>query len=315
MKNFQNIKVSFVIACYNSENSLKAVVVEVIDALEKLGVSYEIILVNDGSKDGTIEVIKNLCKANFSIKAINLSRNFGQQNAMLAGFNHASGDLVAYCDDDGQSPVNEVHRFVSKIDEGYDMVWAKYPDEKRSFLNTIGANLNNRMLKYLFNKPLDLGFGNLWLAKHFIIKEAIKCKNPRVYLGGVFLTISKNMANVDCEKRDRFIGESNYSLMKLIIIWLNGLTAFSIAPLRVASLTGGLVSVIGFFYMLYLIAYKLIYGDVLIGYSSLMSVILFIGGMLMLMIGILGEYIGRIYSNLNSLPQFVVKQKINLDND
>ena len=189
MKNFQNTKISFVIACYNSENSLKAVVVEVIDALEKLGFSYEIILVNDGSKDGTIEVIKNLCKANFSIKALNLSRNFGQQNAMLAGFNHASGDFVAYCDDDGQGPINEFHRFFTKIDEGYDMVWAKYPDEKRSFLNGIGANLNNRMLKYLFNKPLELGFGNLWLARSFVIKEAIKCKNPRLYLGGVYLTI------------------------------------------------------------------------------------------------------------------------------
>ena len=121
MKNFQNTKISFVIACYNSENSLKAVVVEVIDALEKLGFSYEIILVNDGSKDGTIEVIKNLCKANFSIKALNLSRNFGQQNAMLAGFNHASGDFVAYCDDDGQCPINEFHRFFTKIDEGYDL--------------------------------------------------------------------------------------------------------------------------------------------------------------------------------------------------
>ena len=315
MNNLENRKVSFVIACYNSEKSLKSVVDELIDTLEKLELTYELILVNDGSKDGTIKIIKNLCKSNFNIKALNLSRNFGQQNAMLAAFNFATGDLVAYCDDDGQCPVEEFHRFLTKIDEGYDMVWAKYPDEKRSFLNSVGANINNRMLKYLFNKPLELSFGNLWLANCFIIKEAIKCKNPHLYLGGVYLTITSNMTNVICKKRNRYSGNSNYSLIKLIIVWLNGMTAFSIAPLRIASFAGGSLASFSMLFMIYIIIYKLINGNITVGYSSIMTVILFMGGILMFMIGLVGEYIGRIYQNINSLPQFVVKEKINLDND
>lgn len=315
MNSIEYKTISVVIACYNSENSLKTVVEEVSETLSYEGLDYEIILVNDGSADGTIKVINSLCKSNFRVKGINLSKNFGQQQAMLAGFNFAKGDLIAYCDDDGQSPVSEFKHFFSKINEGFDMVWAKYPDQKRSFFNGIGASLNNKMLKYLFNKPLNLSFGNMWVAKKFIIDEAIKCKNPRIYLGGVFLSVSSNMTNVICKQRNRLSGVSNYSFLKLVTVWLNGLTAFSIAPLRIASFTGGIIALIGVIYMVYIIFSKISNPDVLVGYSSIMSVILFIGGMLMMMMGILGEYIGRIYSNMNTLPSFVVKQKINIDNE
>jgi glycosyltransferase involved in cell wall biosynthesis len=315
MNNSNERKISFVIACYNSENSLKAVVDEITHLLEKHKQNYEIILVNDGSKDNTIGVIRNLCELNHKIKGINLSRNFGQQNAMLAGFNYASGDLIFYCDDDGQSPTDQYQRFIDKIDEGYDMVWAKYTNQKRGFINGIGASINNRMLKFIFNKPLDLNFGNMWVAKSFILKEAVKCKNPKLYLGGLFLTISINMTNVICEQRNRLIGNTNYSLIKLINIWLNGLTAFSIIPLRIATFIGGLTAFIGFNFMIYLIIVKFLNNNVLVGYSSIMSVLIFIGGMLMLMIGIVGEYIGRIYSNMNGLPQFVIKDKMNIENE
>lgn len=315
MKNPDRRKISFVIACYNSEKSLAAVVDEISDVLEKDGYSYEIILVNDGSADNTMQVINQLCEANSKVIGVELSKNFGQHNAMMAGFSFAAGDLIFYSDDDGQCPVDQYLRFVEKIDEGYDMVYAEYPTQKRGLLNGIGANVNNRMLKFIFNKPLDLNFGNLWVSKRYVIEEALKCNNPRVHLGGLFLTITTNMANVSCEKRNRLSGDSNYSFFKLVMIWLNALTAFSIAPLRVASITGGIIALLGMVYMIYLIVFKLIYGNLLIGYSSIMSVILFIGGMLMMMIGIVGEYIGRISSNLNSLPQFVVKQKINVKND
>lgn len=308
-------KISFVIACYHSENTLKSVVDEITNLLEKDKYNYEVILVNDGSLDNTMQVIDNLCGSNPKVRGINLSKNFGQQNAMLAGFNFASGDLIFYCDDDGQSPTDQYQRFIDKIDEGYDMVWAKYPNQKRGLINGIGANINNRMLKFIFNKPLDLNFGNFWVSKKYVIEQAIKCKNPRLYLGGMFLTITTNMTNVICEQRKRLSGDSNYSLVKLIIIWLNGLTAFSIVPLRVATLIGGLTALIGFIYMIYLIVFKFLNDNVAVGYSSIMSTLIFIGGMLMLMIGIVGEYIGRIYSNMNGLPQFVVKQKINIEDE
>jgi undecaprenyl-phosphate 4-deoxy-4-formamido-L-arabinose transferase len=310
-----NRKISFVIACYNSENTLRAVVQEIVNLLESGKIDYEVILVNDGSSDKTMKVINSLCDSSSKIVGIELSKNFGQHNAMMAGFRFACGDLIFYSDDDGQCPVDEYQRFIKKIDEGYDMVFAKYSSQKRSFLNSIGAKVNNRMLKFILNKPLDLNFGNFWVSKRYVIDEALKCTNPRVHLGGLFLTITSSMANVSCEKRNRLSGDSNYSFLKLVMIWLNALTFFSIAPLRIASITGGIVAMLGMIYMIYLIIFKLIYGNLLIGYSSIMSVILFTGGMLMMMIGIVGEYIGRLSSNLNSLPQSVVKQTINVKND
>tara|TARA_B110001452_G_scaffold112645_1_gene93501 strand:+ start:2563 stop:3507 length:945 start_codon:yes stop_codon:yes gene_type:complete len=313
MKNF-NKKLSIVIACYNSENSIRFVVDNLLKSLNSIGAIYELILVNDGSKDGTLKVIYSLCELNPNVKGVNLSKNFGQQQAMLAGFKFASGDLIVYCDDDGESPVGELKKFLSKIEEGFDMVWAKYPSQKRGFFNRTGAYINNMMLKYIFDKPKNLSFGNMWVAKKFIIQEALKCPNPKPYLGGVYLTITSNMANVQCEQGKRLRGISNYSYSKLIGVWLNGFTAFSIAPLRVASIIGFLTAIIGFTFMSYLIGSKIAKPEIVIGYSSIMSSILFIGGMVMIMIGLLGEYIGRIYINVNNVPQFVVKEKINIEN-
>lgn len=315
METNKSKQISVVIACYYSENSLKTVVNDICQTLEGEALDYEIILVNDGSKDQTFKTIESLCSSNSNIRGIELSKNFGQQSAMLAGFNYAKGELVLYCDDDGQSPVYELPKFLKKMEEGYDMVWAKYPDQKRGFINGIGANLNNRMLKFLFNKPLDLSFGNMWLAKRFIIEETIKTKNPRLYLGGLFLAASSNMANVLCKQGDRLSGSSNYSLLNLITVWLNGVTAFSIAPLRIASFMGTFTALVGFAYIVYLIVLRMNNPDVPLGYSSIMSALLFIGGMLMMMIGVVGEYVGRIYSNMYTKPQFVIKEKVNISND
>jgi glycosyltransferase involved in cell wall biosynthesis len=315
MNNLSERKISFVIACYNSENTLKSVVDEIVYILEKDKINFEVILVNDGSKDKTMQVINMLCDVNPKIIGVELSKNFGQHNAMMAGFSFTKGDLIFYSDDDGQCPVDEYKSFIDKIDEGYDMVFAQYSNQKRSFLNSIGAKVNNRMLKFIFNKPLDLNFGNFWVSKKYVIEEALKCNNPRIHLGGLFLTITSNMANASCEKRNRLSGDSNYSFFKLVMIWLNALTAFSISPLRLASITGVIIALLGMISMIYLIVFKLLYGNILVGYSSLMSVLLFIGGMLMIMIGIVGEYIGRLSSNLNSLPQYVIKKKINITNE
>ena len=166
MKNPVSRKISFVIACYNSENTLKSVVDEIVYILEKDKLDFEVILVNDGSNDKTMQVINLLCDVNSKIIGVELSKNFGQHNAMMAGFSFTSGDLIFYSDDDGQCPVDEYKSFIDKLDEGYDMVFAQYSNQKRSFLNSIGAKVNNRMLKFIFNKPLDLNFGNFWVSKN-----------------------------------------------------------------------------------------------------------------------------------------------------
>lgn len=302
---------SFVIPCYNSSKSLKIVTDEILDVMKKNDIlNFEIILVNDNSTDNTLEQIKDLCYKNKHFIGIDLSNNFGQQQAMLAGFNYAKGTLVAYCDDDGQSPVSEIFQLVDKLSEGFDMVWAKYDSIEHSPTKIIGAFLNNCMLKLFFKKPFKLCFGNLWVAKKFVIKQAATCKNPFPYLGGIFLKITLNMSNVALTKRNRIFGSSNYSFNKLFSVWLNGFTAFSVLPLRFASLLGLTFSMTGFLTFLYIIYIKINNPDIPVGYTSITSILLFTMGNVMLMLGIIGEYIGRIYINLNNVPQYVVKDVI-----
>jgi polyisoprenyl-phosphate glycosyltransferase len=306
-----NTYISFVIPCYNSSKSLKIVTDEILDVMiENSILNYEIILINDNSTDSTLELIKDLCYTNKNFIGIDLSNNFGQQQAMLAGFSHATGSLIAYCDDDGQSPVSEIFQLVTKIGEGFDMVWAKYDSGDDSLVKIIGGFVNNCMLKLLFKKPFKLHFGNLWVAKRFVVKQAATCSNPFPYLGGIFLKITLNMSNVTLCKRNRLFGSSNYSFLKLFSVWLNGFTAFSVLPLRLASLLGFIFSMTGFIAFLYIIYIKINNPNIPIGYTSIISLLLFTMGNVMLMLGIIGEYIGRIYINLNNVPQYVVKDII-----
>lgn len=307
--------ISFVIPCFNSEHNLKVVTDEIIEVFKAKSVEdYEIILINDNSSDLTLETIKELCESSGKVIGINLSNNFGQQQAMLAGFNCAQGDLVAYCDDDGQSPVSDIFKLIDKLDEGFDMVWAKYETQKDNPLRSLGCLVNNLMLKLFFKKPYHLHFGNLWVAKSFVTKEATNCNNPFPYLGGVFLRITLNMSNVTLTKRSRLSGSSNYSLIKLFSVWLNGFTAFSVLPLRIASLFGLIFSITGFISLLYIIYIKTISPSIPIGYTSIISTLLFTMGNAMLMLGIIGEYVGRIYINLNGVPQYVIKNIISKNN-
>ena len=306
--------ISFVIACYNSEKSLEGVVEEITETVSKVDAyDYEIILVNDSSKDGTYDIIKKICKANTKIRGINLSKNFGQQAAMMAGFRASKGDLVAYSDDDGQSPVGDLQKFLDEIDRGVDMVWANFEKKENHFLKNLGSNFNDYMVCKLFKKPKELYFGNFWVARKFVIDQAVKCTNPFPYLGGIFLKTTTNMSNVVTTHRKRKYGRSTYTFRKLVSVWLNGFTAFSVAPLRFASFVGFTISLIGFVFMSYLILMKLISPEIPLGYSSIMSTLLFLGGMIMLMLGMLGEYIGRIYININSVPQYVIKEELNLE--
>lgn len=306
-------KISVVIPCYNSENTLHDVVCETIRTLDGLTdfSCYEIILVNDYSKDFTFNTIRDLCNNNKKIIGINLSKNFGQPSATLAGFSVASGDVIVYSDDDGQTPINELPKLLNKLNEGFDMVFAKFTEYKLSPLQKLGSKINNSMSSYLIGKPKHIHMGSFYVCKNFIIKESLKCNNPFPYLAGIVLGITMNMASVPTSHRKRTHGKSNYTIKKLTSLWLNGFTAFSVKPLRIASIVGFLTALIGFIFIIAIIYNKIKYPTVPAGYSSIISAIFFIGGMIMLMLGLIGEYVGRIYLNINKKPQYVIKEKIN----
>lgn len=304
------MKISFVVPCYKSAKNLPAIVNEITKTLKvRKHEKYEIILVNDGSPDDTYSEITVLSLQNRNIKGISLSKNFGQASAMIAGYHFASGDYIVHLDDDGQSPVRNLWKLVDKAETGFDIVFAQYSQKKNSLLQKLGAKVNEWMASYLIDKPKEIYFGNFWICRKFVIEEVVKCKNPYPYIAGFFLRTTLNISGVKMKQRERQFGHTNYTFKKMFSLWLNGFTAFSIKPLRVAMTLGLICSIAGFAAVAYTIIQKFKTPEIPVGYSSLISTILFIGGILMLMLGMIGEYVGRIYLNINQVPQFVIKDK------
>lgn len=305
-------KVSFVIPCYASENTIASVIQELDCAMDKLGkYEWEYVMVNDCSPDHTFEAIKDLCKKHSNMIGINLARNFGQHAALMAGFHYVSGEIVVCLDDDGQTPGNEVDKLLGRIEAGYDVVYAKYANKRHSGFRNWGSRLNSKMTEFLLDKPDDLFISSYFAVRDFIVDEMIKYENAFPYVIGLVLRSTKNITNVDVTHRDRMAGVSGYSVKKLIALWLNGFTAFSVKPLRLASIIGCLFALFGFCVTLGLCVNKLLNSStVLLGWSSTMAVMMIIGGIILIVLGIIGEYIGRIYLCINKAPQYIIREKI-----
>lgn len=308
-------KLSFVIPCYCSEKTIEYVVAgieQMLDENEKY--SYEIILVNDGSPDNTFEVIKKLAKGDKNIIAINLSRNFGQHSALMAGYAHVTGEYIVGMDDDGEHNPQYLFELIDKLEEGYDYVCADFENRKRSLIKTVGSKINNWMATNLLNKPENAIFSSYYIVRRFVVDEIVKCKNPFPYVGGMIVSITKKLASVPIKFHERKAGKSGYNIKKSLALWFNGFTSFSVKPLRIASFVGIIMSFIGFIYGFYVVVNKIMNPDVLLGYASTMAVLLFIGGILMLTMGMIGEYIGRIYITMNKIPQYVISEIVSEDN-
>lgn len=308
-------KLSFVIPCYRSQDTVTNVVERVIATVEQdKRYDYEIICINDCSPDNTLSVLRELAK-NKRIKVIDFSRNFGQHSALMAGFNHVTGDIIVCLDDDGESPPEEMFKLIDKLDEGYDLVSAKYVDESRSFIRTIGTKVSFAMSHYLIGRPKDIDLNSFYVFRRYIADEIIKYKNAYPFVHGLILRVSRNMANVEMKRADRMAGESGYNFKRLLSLWMNGFTAFSEKPLQLASIIGFLSAFVGFMYAIFIVLRRIFVPEIAVGYSSIMAAILFFSGLIMLFLGLLGEYIGRIYICINNAPQYAIREKINLDSE
>lgn len=310
------MKVSFVIPCYRSELTLEAVVKEIQDKMATMAdYEYEIILVNDCSPDDTFGVIRKLCSLHKNIIGVNHAKNFGQHAALMAGFHFASGDVVVCLDDDGQTPANEVDRLLDKINEGYDVVYAEYEHKQHSGFRNWGSHVNKVMTEVMLNKPKELYVSSYFAARRFIVDEMLNYKGAYPYVIGLVLRSTKNICNVKVNHRERMEGESGYSLKKLLALWMNGFTSFSILPLRIASYGGAVIAFLGFIYAIYVIVRKCVDPTRMLGWSSTISIMLILGGLILLVLGLIGEYVGRIYISLNNSPQYVIRNVINYDKE
>lgn len=306
-------KVSFVIPCYRSEHTLPHVIDEIEGTMEKLKqYAYEIILVNDCSPDHTWETIRALCAKKEFIRGINFARNFGQHAALMAGLRSTSGDYVVCLDDDGQTPADEVDKLLTKLEEGYDAVYAQYEHKQHSAFRNLGSKVNELMTRVMLEKPAELYISSYFAVKRFVVDDMIRYENSYPYVIGLVLRATRNIANVMVQHREREEGSSGYTFKKLIALWFNGFTAFSVKPLRIATGLGIICACIGFLYGIYTIIKKLINPAVPLGFSSLMAALVFFGGMIMIILGLIGEYIGRIYISMNNSPQYVIRERINI---
>ena len=300
-------KISYVIPCYNSEHTIKTVVLGLKEMMKESlkEYRYEIILVNDGSPDNLHQVIKRELDNDPCVHYIRLAKNFSQHNAVMAGLNHACGDIIVCMDDDGQTSASEVPKLVRALNDEVDVAYAKYPQKKHSVFRNLGSKVNDYMLKIMLGKPSDLYISSFFAIKSFVKDEMIKYYNPYPYLGGLILRITNRVINVEVEHFDRNEGSSNYSLKKLLKLYVNGLTNFSVKPLRVSLTFSILFAIIAFIFTIYLTINKLMNPTTPIGWTSTMIVILIVGAAITFLLGVIGEYIGRIYISINKIPQYV----------
>ena len=303
--------ISFVIPCYRSEKTIEAVINEIdVTMKESDHPEYEIILVNDGSPDNTWETISALAnkREDDRLLGINLAKNFGQHAALMAGLNASAGDYVICLDDDGQTPANEAGKLIDAMEKGADAVYARYGHKQHNLFRNFGTVMNEWMAEVMLGKPKDLYVSSYFGVKRFIVNEMIKYESSYPYVIGLVLRSTKKVVNVDVTHRRREVGESGYTLAKLFGLWINGFTAFSIKPLRIATVSGSVFAILGFLYGIYTIIKKLVYPVAPMGYAALMSAVIFMGGMIMLMLGMIGEYLGRLYISQNKNPQFVIRE-------
>ena len=304
--------VSFVIPCYKSADSIGLVVSEIDSTMDKIGLdTYEIILVNDCSPDNLIDVIREICENNHRVLGIDLAKNFGQHGALMAGAKHAQYETVVFLDDDGQTPACEVGNLIDALGEDCDIAFARYADKKHHWFRNLGSKFNDYMAEKLIGKPKDIKLSSYVVCKRFVIDEVIKYSGNYPYLSGLLLRSSNKIKNVATSHRERDIGTSGYTLKKLISLWLNGFTAFSVKPLRIATILGMVFAFFGFAFGIFVVIQRIVGSSYIpLGYASTMTALLLIGGMIMVILGLIGEYIGRIYMNINNAPQFVIREYI-----
>ncbi len=307
-------KLSFVIPCYNSETTVSAVVDEIISEVNKLGYNeYEIVLVSDASPDNVYAVITDLAENNYRIKGIELAKNFGQHGALMAGYRYCTGDIIVSLDDDGQAPLDYLGEMLSTLGDDCDVVFGVHKNYTHGIFRLIGTKVNDLMFESLLGKPKDIMIDSFHVMKRFVMDEIIKYESSYPYVDGLLLRTTDKVKNVETKQRERISGKSNYTIKKLISLFLNGITAFSVKPLRISTYAGCIVALAGFILAIVTIIRKLANSDLAEGYASILAAILLIGGMILVMLGMIGEYIGRIYLSLNRSPQYVIGRSINCE--
>ncbi len=303
------MKTSVIIPCYNSTPILEKLLSETEAVLGDMGLTdHEIILVNDCSPhEETLPFLTELVRKFPKTVLIDLAKNTGQANAQMAALNYASGDIVINMDDDMQTHPKNIPLLYAKLMEGYDLVEGRYPAKKHSFFRNFLTKADNVFECYAIDKPKGLHFTSFWIARRYIVDEMVRYDHPYAYMEGLFLRTAGRIANQDVEHFERTEGESGYTFGKLVKLWSN-FTNFTVKPLRLAGFLGAVISLISFIAMIVIVIRRITDPDMPMGYASLLCTMLILFGVVLIGLGIIGEYVGRIFMCVNRAPQFVVRR-------
>jgi glycosyltransferase involved in cell wall biosynthesis len=285
---------------YNSEQIVETSVDRTVRYLDTLGISYEIVLVNDASRDRSWNILKTIAGRNSHVTAINLLKNCGQHTAILCGIRHSRGDYVVTMDDDLQNPPEEIGKLIDRISEGYDLVFAKFRIKQHNFVRRVGSKMIGYLNKQIFNKPDDITLTNFRIFNRAVANRVSAYRTAYPYIPGLLLMCSGNMANVEAEHSPRAVGESNYTPAKILHLVSALLFNYSSYPLKVLTAMGFFVSLISFSAGVFFVIKSLFIGTHVAGWTTVVSLLAFLNGFIIIMLGILGEYVSRLINQVSA---------------
>jgi glycosyltransferase involved in cell wall biosynthesis len=302
----QPYALSLVIPVYNGARTVGALV----DALAGLSIpgGHEVVLVNDGSPDESEAVCRALARrTDVPVTFVNLSRNFGEHNAVMAGLAYTRGEYVITMDDDLQNPPEEVARLVAYArSEGLDVVYTRYRTKQHALWRNLGSRFANWVANLVLEKPRDLYLSSFRCISAFVVENVLRYQGPYPYVDGLILQVTRNVGSLEVMHLPRAEGQSNYTVRRLVRLWLNMFVNFSIIPLRFSTLLGFLTSILGLIWAAMTVLEALT-GHPPEGWASLMVAVLLLSGLQLMLLGIVGEYLGRVFLTANRKPQYIVR--------
>lgn len=302
-----NIDISIVVPCYNEEESIDNFMDTITPILEDIGMRYEIIFINDGSSDNTLKKLLEAKKRNSHIRILDFSRNFGKEAALTAGLEKSRGKAVIPIDIDLQHPPHIIKEFIKKWQEGYDVVVGKRLNRSgESFLKKLTAKYFYKLHNKISDIEIPYNVGDFRLMSRKVVDSINSLPENQRFMKGLFAWVGYKTAVVEYIQEERALGSSKFSGWKLWNLAIDGITSFSIAPLRIWLYFGTVISLLSFLYGSFIVIKTLIYGSDVPGYASMITVILFLGGVQLIGIGVLGEYIGRIYRESKRRPVYII---------
>ena len=308
-------KIAIVIPAYNEEDNVEIAYKRLKEVLDSTNYDYELIFVDDGSKDNTLSKLLELYEKDKKVKVISLSRNFGKEIALSAGLDYVDADAVIPFDVDLQDPPEVIPKLIAKFEEGYDVVNAvRIKREGETFLKRFTSKAFYKIINILSDIEIPQDVGDFRLISKAALNAVKQIRERKRFMKGIFAWVGFKTTSVYYERAPRHAGKTKWNYFKLINLAIEGITSFSIAPLRLASLLGLFVSFVAFLYAMWIIIQKLVYGNPVKGYPSIMVAILFLGGVQLITIGIIGEYVGRIYEEVKQRPLYIVKKIWDKDN-